>query len=99
MVSICCMMYLEGRVQTWCPGSVLWHGHQCECSILEVPLQKLRSTVPGYGHLSAQDSISAMLFTHAIWSWGGETADETIAIIDAYSEKMVLGTLSEQHSF
>ena len=28
------------------------------------------------------------------------TVDETIAIIDAYSEKMVLGTtLSEQHSF
>ena len=26
------------RVQTWCPGSVLGHGHQCELSILVVPI-------------------------------------------------------------
>ena len=30
-----------GHVQTWCPGSVLGHGHQCERSILVVPVQKL----------------------------------------------------------
>ena len=29
----------------------------------------------------------------AIWSRSGETVDETIAIIDAYSEKMVLGNI------
>ena len=28
-------------VQTWCSGSALGHGHQCECSILVVPVQKL----------------------------------------------------------
>ena len=35
------MSVLLGFVQTWCPGSALGHGHQCECSILVVPVQKL----------------------------------------------------------
>ena len=28
--------------QTWCPGSVLGYGHQCERSILVLPVQKLQ---------------------------------------------------------
>ena len=71
-----------GRVQTWCPGSVLGHGHQCECSILVVPVQKLEhgtrvqalSPKIVFRHctrertLSAQGFISAMLFTHvSLW--------------------------------
>ena len=105
-----------GRVQTWWPGSVLGHGHQCECSILVVPVQKLehgtrvRALSPKvvFRHRTRARALVCTRFHQchvfypcfpAIWSCGGETVDETMAIIDAYSEKMVLGTLYEQHSF
>ena len=35
-------IYIDlGHIQTWCPGSALGHGHQCERSILVLPVQKL----------------------------------------------------------
>ena len=34
-----CNIFL-GRVQTWCPGSALGHGHQCERSILVVQAER-----------------------------------------------------------
>ena len=63
-----------GCVQTWCRGSALGHGHQCEHSILEVPVQKnehgtrVRALVCARFH---QCHVFYPCFP-VIWSCGGD---------------------------